>query len=336
MNVDRRRKLQTIFFLSRLLPKGPQVIVIGQHGELLAEGLGKRSLHVDSGQIVDSASLGALGPVTQQIALLAEDIELCLEYPSLVRIFADSCIPFVYATQRSEAECEGSLGRVIEERFEILRFRNDNGMYLCFAMPLIGLRPLWLQSHAVQLRLRLEAQITAERASSEGIVPFLNSWGKRDEIVAGWVPRGLAIADVGCGAMNAEALLHPCSYFPIDHVKRDDRTIVLDLNSERLPDDCLVEVELVLFLGVLEYLDDPLQHLAQVASHAKRMVITYNIFEKRTRLAQLTGGNWRSTLHDEDLRTAFLDYGYEIEASAEMGRQTLYLVKPKGMPPLRL
>jgi hypothetical protein len=64
------------------------------------------------------------------------------------------------------------------------------------------------------------------------------------------------------------------------------------------------------------------------------MVVTYNVFEKRSRLMQVTAGRWKSDLTSEDLRHAFADLHYDVETFLVFGRQSLYIVKPEGHPPL--
>lgn len=102
------------------------------------------------------------------------------------------------------------------------------------------------------------------------------SWTARAEIAAGFIPRGARVLDLGCGAMALERFLpEGCVYIPCDLVARDDRTIVCDFNGGEFPDD--VACDVVVALGVLEYLTDVPGFLKRMRALDAPTVLTYNL-----------------------------------------------------------
>src|SRR5215472_17152020 len=65
---------------------------------------------------------------------------------------------------------------------------------------------------------------------------FSPSWSVRIERMASFIDRPGRVVDFGCGPMWVERLLGPDNtYVPLDCIRRDERTVVLDLNTDRIP-----------------------------------------------------------------------------------------------------
>lgn len=106
---------------------------------------------------------------------------------------------------------------------------------------------------------------------------FHSNWRERAELVAALTGPGKVVLDIGCGQMDIEGVLpQGCVYIPCDLVSRDARTIVCDLNAGEIPD---VDADIVVMLGVLEYIHDPEALLKRLASRWKRLILTYNSAE---------------------------------------------------------
>lgn len=104
-------------------------------------------------------------------------------------------------------------------------------------------------------------------------------WAERADYAARFVPPGLTVMDIGCGGMQFRHSSRARLYIPVDVVARDEHTRVIDLNASPLPEEWVDEVELVSFLGVLEYLTDAAGVLATIARRGVAVLCTYKSLE---------------------------------------------------------
>jgi hypothetical protein len=101
-------------------------------------------------------------------------------------------------------------------------------------------------------------------------------WQARSVLAADLVPAGARVLDLGCGAMTLEQNLpFGCSYQPCDVVARDERTIVVDLNTHGVPEAALAACDLVVMLGLWEYLFKPGEILAALARTGRPILCSY-------------------------------------------------------------
>jgi hypothetical protein len=131
-------------------------------------------------------------------------------------------------------------------------------------------------------------------------------------MAARWIERPARVADVGCWDMSLERLLVAGStYVPVDLVARDERTIVVNLNERRLP---LLDVDCVVALGVLEYLESVPDFFRDVAKIGSNLIYSYNY-----------------AYQDERRNRANLDWvnGYTVCEILTMSR--LFLGPPKSI-----
>ncbi|MGB6744231.1 MAG: tetratricopeptide repeat protein [Terracidiphilus sp.] len=102
------------------------------------------------------------------------------------------------------------------------------------------------------------------------------AWDGRAKFAADYIPSGAAVLDLGCGRMALEKFLpSDCRYIPCDLVRRDARTIVCDFNAGSYPDAQAQDADMVSFLGVLEYVFDPLKFLSHVREWKHPVVMSY-------------------------------------------------------------
>lgn len=159
------------------------------------------------------------------------------------------------------------------------------------------------------------------------------NWSSRAEVVAGLIDPGLRVLDIGCGAMDLErALPDRCQYIPADIVTRDDRTIIVDLNTERLPD---VQADVVTLLGVLEYIHEPEALLRALAERFPRVVMTYNPSDLDIgRDRQIHG--WFNSLTTASLVATAARAGYRLEMIVPHGaRERVFQFTSQAASPCR-
>jgi hypothetical protein len=134
---------------------------------------------------------------------------------------------------------------------------------------------------------------------------FDEGWKRRIAAMASHIKTPCSVADFGCGMMWLEQLLPPGStYVPIDLVRRDDRTIVLDLNRDALTS---IHAEVAFLSGVLEYVEN-VELFTRKLSDAgfRKIILSYCTLEKFGDLNNRRGLNWVSHKSLYDLLAIFL------------------------------
>jgi hypothetical protein len=102
------------------------------------------------------------------------------------------------------------------------------------------------------------------------------AWEARAVMAADFIAAGTRILDIGCGAMKLERHLpFGAKYQPCDVVARDDRTIVVDLNTQALPVEAVKAADLVVMLGVWEYIYKPGELFQAFAGTGKPILCSY-------------------------------------------------------------
>jgi hypothetical protein len=101
-------------------------------------------------------------------------------------------------------------------------------------------------------------------------------WQARSVLAADLVPAGSRVLELGCGAMTLEQHLpFGCSYQPSDIVARDARTLVVDLNTDGIPGNAAAACDLVVMLGLWEYLYRPAEIFADLARAGRPILCSY-------------------------------------------------------------
>jgi hypothetical protein len=134
---------------------------------------------------------------------------------------------------------------------------------------------------------------------------FDEAWKARIAHLAGFVDSAGPVMDIGCGMMWLEPLLvRGNKYIPVDRVRRDNRTLVVDLNTQPLPD---VPAEFAFMSGVLEYIQDVPRFLRQIITRRfRRILLSYCTRECWPKMAVRRSLNWVSHESLEDLLNVLL------------------------------
>ncbi len=139
---------------------------------------------------------------------------------------------------------------------------------------------------------------------------FGDKWQTRAAAAAEWLGTASSIADLGCGTMNLAHCLRPGQrYVPVDLARRDERTLVLDLNNAadlaRLPaaDACAL-------LGVLEYIYRPGQLVAALHRRYRQVVAAFNILRDDECTEDRLGDGWVNHFTRKELLELFADHGF--------------------------
>lgn len=133
-------------------------------------------------------------------------------------------------------------------------------------------------------------------------------WTRRIERMAKLISPGEVVGDFGCGMMWLEPLLPKgCRYVPVDSVRRDDRTHVIDLNG---PDLTLPGCDTAFFSGCFEHVDDLSRLIDAVRdAGAKRIVAAYCSRDRFPDLAMRRKMKWRTDFDLPALLVKLLRFG---------------------------
>ena len=134
---------------------------------------------------------------------------------------------------------------------------------------------------------------------------FDEAWKARIAHLAAFVDTRGPVMDIGCGMMWLEPLLvRGNHYIPVDYVRRDHRTLLVDLNTQPLPP---AEAEFAFMSGVLEYVRDVPRLLRQVmARRFRRILLSYCTLECWWKMPLRRSLNWVSHESLEDLLNVLL------------------------------
>lgn len=102
---------------------------------------------------------------------------------------------------------------------------------------------------------------------------YQSDWDDRAKIVAQLISDDIHVLEIGVGIGNLRKLLEQrCTYVGADLEPLDSNTLALDLDNDPLPQeryDCIVS------LGVFEYLHNPQEAAAKIASVTDHVVVSY-------------------------------------------------------------
>lgn len=198
----------------------------------------------------------------------------------------------------------------------------------------------WWQSQDgqrfVKRRRKRGDRTLADDTIRDGAVVWRSSpkWEDRSVVVATLIPNELAVLDLGCGKMFIERHLRMTAYTPLDRMAHDERTLVVDMNRDDIPIETLSAADLVIALGVFEYVVDPERQFRAIARAGKPFLLSYNVGELRRRAAddaQLT--DWRNDWTTVDLVQRLIGSGFALERLIDYGpRQRIFAAIPRDVP----
>jgi hypothetical protein len=153
-------------------------------------------------------------------------------------------------------------------------------------------------------------------------------WKKRIEVMASYIDIPGIVADLGCGMM----WLEPClkegnTYLPIDYIKRDERTFVVDLNKRPLPP---LSASVGFLSGVLEYISDLrgfLDYLQE--SKLDKIILSYCTLENIPDLRMRKSLNWVNNESIYFLLSAFTRQ-YDLTAIEDVNQNTVMVFNRKA------
>jgi hypothetical protein len=140
---------------------------------------------------------------------------------------------------------------------------------------------------------------------------YTDSWSLRAQRAAQMIGHQSSVVDLGCGMMTLENFLQPTTvYIPADVVRRDDRTKVVDLNKQDLPDfgaECLVG------LGLIEYIFDVPKLLLRMSDCYSNVLLSYNSIDNYPNQDERTGHAWVNHFSIVEIESMLTENGFRID-----------------------
>ena len=137
-------------------------------------------------------------------------------------------------------------------------------------------------------------------------------WSRRAAFAAEYLRDQPAVADFGCGTMTLAALLQPHQrYIPLDLVARDPRTLICDLNLQPPPETGATAAA---FLGLVEYLHDPLSVLQRLSRQYRVLVVSYCTTDSPKAPPNRREHAWVNDFSDAEMQTLFRQSGWIVDA----------------------
>lgn len=156
-------------------------------------------------------------------------------------------------------------------------------------------------------------------------------WDMRNEKIAGFIPDGSSVIDLGCGAQTLRDHLGPsCSYQPCDLVKSTSDVIVCDFNAGAYP-AVGKRFTHVVCSGVLEYIQDHHKFLKLSSSLGDNLVLSYNLRLPGDSKLQRMTNNWINHFSRVELESIFGEALLSAECldTSETG-EVIYWLKPSS------
>jgi len=145
-------------------------------------------------------------------------------------------------------------------------------------------------------------------------------WDARTQRIADMVPAGKSVLEFGAGRMVIKNMLkQPSRYTPSDLVDRGPGTIVCDLNARPLPD--FDKHDVIVFSGVLEYVNDVPSLLAHLAPRTEVVIASYAVLEKNTTGRRVCG--WVNDYQASEFVAVFEAAGFKSVEALDWENQVI-------------
>ena len=148
------------------------------------------------------------------------------------------------------------------------------------------------------------------------------SWDERTQLLANQIQPNNKVFEFGAARLVLEDMLPKgCEYFHSDIIRRNENTLVVDLNKKK-PN--LPQVDYIIFSGVLEYIfevETLLEHLSQFTNNFVFSYAVTNHFKEKT---DRRFHGWVSDLSEADLLTIANKLHLKSEIFGTWKKQVLF------------
>ena len=142
---------------------------------------------------------------------------------------------------------------------------------------------------------------------------YVYAWEDRARRAAGFIAPGSRVLDLGCGRMALRRFLPTgCRYVPADLAQWTDEVIPVDLETGAFPRG---SYDVVVILGVLEHLTDPISVIKQAREHGRELIVSYCHPGRESSVVQRRAEGWINDLTEKELEAAFAGCGWRMRST---------------------
>jgi hypothetical protein len=152
---------------------------------------------------------------------------------------------------------------------------------------------------------------------------FDADWKKRIAVMAGMIPAGATVLDLGCGMEWLKDYLPEGSgYVGVDYVRRSQATIICDFNRREFPDG---RADVAFVSGCLEYIEDVPWFVSEISEHADSCILSYCTAEKFRRREP----GWRNSYTHQGIVELFKVVGLPLRGTSSYGLSSIFFFSRK-------
>ena len=156
------------------------------------------------------------------------------------------------------------------------------------------------------------------------------SWDARNRLIAGIVPPGSSVLDIGAGAQTLRRHLRETSFYtPCDLVQSTSDTILCDFNNGLIPTG-LPRHDFAICSGVLEYIRTPAPFLKLLREHGRQVILSYNVRLPEDSLVDRLANDWVNNYNAAEIRQLLIDHGLRPSAEHLFGQREVVFVLTPG------
>ncbi|MGA2507460.1 MAG: methyltransferase domain-containing protein [Chitinispirillaceae bacterium] len=164
---------------------------------------------------------------------------------------------------------------------------------------------------------------------------FEEWWRSRSEKISQIIPKNSRVIEFGAGCRWLERYLdRSCVYLPSDLIDRGSGTIICDLNKRPLPDFQYLNVDVAVFSGVIEYINDLPSVIQWLSNFTISCAASYECVKSPPHTVSRFVETFKrrysgfvNTYNEEELISLFNKYGFVCLKKITWDTQKVFLFK---------
>jgi hypothetical protein len=163
----------------------------------------------------------------------------------------------------------------------------------------------------IKLETPIKRLLSPEKKKWEAIEYFDPQWKERIQKMAAYIEPNASIMDLGCGKMWLKEYIKSTNkYIGVDYIKRDENTIVCDLNKKEFPSQ---NVDFIFISGCMEYVKDTEWLAKKVAQYSNNAIVSYCSTDHFGHLETRKTNAWVNNLSRDQVVDLYIKNGFFLK-----------------------